>query len=58
MKKYTVNVHYDYCATVEVIAESGDEAITLAREEAQNIPSNELEYCDEIDACITDVEDI
>ena len=57
-KKYSVNVHYDYVAHVEVVAENADDAIEKASEIAQNYPLRKLEYCDDIDACVTRVEDI
>lgn len=57
-KKYCVNVHYDYYASVEVIAESQEEALTKAKEIADNLPMEKMECCDYTDSCVTSVEDI
>lgn len=53
--KYSVNVHYDYCATVEVEAQSNEEALNLAKEEADKLYTEELEYCGNIGSCIVSV---
>lgn len=55
-KKYTINVHYDYYASVEVIAESENDALDKAKQIADELPIEELEYCDYTDACVTNVE--
>lgn len=55
-KKFTVNVHYDYYASVEVIAESENEALDKAKQIADELPMEKLEYCDYTDACVTNVE--
>ena len=52
MAKFTVNVHYDYVATVEVEAENEEQALDLAKDLADNVPQDELEYVDFTDACI------
>ena len=54
MAKYTVNVHYDYVATVEVEAENEEQALELAKQAADNVPQDELEYVDFTDACIVE----
>ena len=57
MKRYTVNVHYDAVVTVEVEAESEDEALELAPQKAEEISLEEAEVVD-INSCITNEEDI
>ncbi len=57
-KVYTVNVHYDYCVTVDVIADE-DDILELA-EDMSELDENKdnLEFCEFIDACIADVKDV
>lgn len=55
-KKYFVNVHYDYFVSVEVMAESQEEALELAKSKADDTEMSEMQYCDFIDACVTDIE--
>lgn len=57
MKKYGVNVHYDAVISVEVEAESGDEALELAEEKAETMS---LEGADVVglQKCITFEEEI
>lgn len=55
-KKFTVNVHYDYYASVDVMAESANEALEKAKKIADELPMEKLEYCDYTDACVTNVE--
>lgn len=57
MKRYTVNVHYDAVVTVQVNAESEEEALELAPIEAETISLEEASIAD-IDPCIIDVEEI
>ena len=52
MKKYTVNVHYDMVATVEVEARNEDEAEELAEELADDLDSSKLD-CVNTECCIT-----
>ncbi len=54
VKEYVVNVHYDFCAQVSVKAENEEDAMDQAKKIADNIPQNNLEYCDFIGACIID----
>ena len=54
MAKFTVNVHYDYVATVEVEADNEEQALELAKTVADNVPQDELEYVDFTDACIVE----
>lgn len=55
MKKYTMNVHYDMCATVEVYAESLDEAQKMAEDKAAEIELHKLDCCD-VNTCVVDQE--
>lgn len=55
--KYTVNVHFDMVATVEVIAENEDEALQLAKDEAMLVRYSKMD-CVGSEACITNVEKI
>lgn len=55
MKKYTMNVHYDMCATVEVYAESLDEAEERAEHKAAEIELHKLDCCD-VNTCVVDQE--
>lgn len=57
MKKYYVDVHYDLCLSVEVNAETEEQAIDLAKELASDMDLNDGDACYH-DACVTDVEDI
>ena len=54
MAKFTVNVHYDYVATVEVEAENEEQALKLAKGVADGLSTQELEYVDCTDACIVE----
>ena len=57
-KVYTVNVHYDYCVTVDVIADE-DDILELAEDMAElDENKDNLEFCEFIDACIADVKDV
>ena len=58
MKKFTVNVHYDVCLTVEVEAENEQEALELAEKEAAMCSLNDSTCESIIGKCITDVEEI
>ena len=59
MKKYTVNVHFDAIATVEVVARSEEEALRKAEDLACEIPASELSFGDgDCESCITDSEDV
>ena len=57
LKTYTVNVHYDYVATVNVRASSEEDALILAKKKANDLPECELEYVDFTDACIINIEE-
>ena len=58
MKKYQVNVHYDAVITVpDIIAESEEEAIAIAKERAATQSLNEAEVVND-DACVSREEDI
>ena len=61
-KLYTVNVHYDYCGTVDVIADEDadeDDILELAEDMAElDENKDNLEFCEFIDACIADVKDV
>lgn len=52
MKTYDVNVHYDFCARITVNAKNEEDAIDKAKEIANEIPQDKLEYCNFIGACI------
>lgn len=54
MAKYTVNVHYDYVATVEVEADNEEQALKLAKGVADGLSSQDLVYVDFTDACIVE----
>lgn len=57
-KKYQVNVHYDAVITVpDIIAESEEEAIAIAKERAATQSLNEAEVVND-DACVSREEDI
>lgn len=56
-KKYTVNVHYDAVVTVDVIAESEEEALQKAPLEAESISLEDAEIFD-INCCVTNIEEI
>lgn len=61
-KLYTVNVHYDYCVTVDVIADEDadeDDILEMAEDMAElDENKDNLEFCEFIDACIADVKDV
>lgn len=57
MKRYTVNVHYDVVVTMEVNAESEEQALGLAPLKAEAISLEDAEVVD-INSCIINVEDI
>jgi hypothetical protein len=52
MGKFTVNVHYDYVATVEVEAENEELALKLAKDVADGLSTEDLSYVDFTDACV------
>ena len=54
MAKFTVDVHYDYVARVEVDAENEEQALKLAKGVADGLSTQELEYADCTDACIVE----
>ena len=54
MAKFTVNVHYDYVATVEVDAENEEQALELAKEVADGLSSKDLLYVDFTNACVVE----
>lgn len=58
MKYFTVNVHYDFVATVEVLADDEDMAINKAEEIAENIDVEKLQCIGITDSCVTDIENI
>ena len=53
-KKFSVNVHYDVVIPTKVFAESEEEAIDLAIDEADMMSLNEGE-CVDTNACVTEV---
>lgn len=53
IKRYTVNVHYDAVVTVAVEAESEEQAIKFAREDADE---QEFDFVSYSDACVVDIE--
>lgn len=57
MKRYTVNVHYDAVVTVEVEADSEEQALKLAPFAAEDI-SLETAAIGDIECCITDEKEI
>lgn len=57
MKRYTVNVHYDAVVTVEVEAESEEQALKLAPGAAEDISLETADVVD-INCCVTDEEEI
>ena len=60
-KVYTVNVHYDYCVTVDVIADEDadeDDILELAEDMAETEDKDALEFCEFIEACVTNVKDV
>ena len=52
MAKFTVNVHYDYVATVEVEADNEEQALELAKDVADELSTQELDYVDCTDVYI------
>lgn len=54
-KKYTVNVHYDAVVTVDVIAESEDEALDLGPTKAESVSLEDAEVVN-INCCVTNEE--
>lgn len=52
MKTYDVNVHYDFCARITVNAKNEEDAINKAKEIANEIPQDKLEYCAFIEAYV------
>lgn len=52
MPKFTVNVHYDYVATVEVEADNEEKALELAKDVADGLSSQDLLYVDFTGACV------
>lgn len=55
MKRYTINVHYDCFASVVVEAETQEDALLLAREKANDVPTSELEFTGVTDSCIVNI---
>lgn len=55
--KYSVNVHFDMVATIEVIAENEDEALKLANDKAMLVNYSEMDYAGST-ACIANIEKI
>lgn len=58
MKRYTVNVHYDVVVSVEVCAESEDEAMELAELKAEDTPIEMADSIERTESCITDIKDL
>lgn len=61
MKCYSINVHYDVCVPVDVLAETEEEALNKAQDQAERTPLSEaLTYChiNYTDACVTDIQTI
>ena len=54
MAKFTVDVHYDYVARVEVDAENEEQALELAKGVADGLSTQDLLYVDFTDACIVE----
>lgn len=57
MKKYGVNVHYDAVISVEVEAESEDEALELAERKAETVSLEDADVVG-IQKCITFEEEV
>lgn len=58
MKKYSVNVYYRIVLTVQVEAESQEEALRIAKESGEQMRSlNDYDFIETLDACVTDVEE-
>ena len=53
MNLYTINKHWRVVETVEVFAESEAEALQMA----ENTHSNQLEYIEIMDSCVTDTKE-
>jgi len=59
MKKYFVNVHYDVCRPVVVLAESEEEAIRLAENNGSDVVADPYdENWDITESCVTGAEEI
>lgn len=59
MKKYSVNVHYRIVLTVQVEAESQEEALRIAKESGEQMRSlNDYDFIETLDACVTDVDEL
>lgn len=58
MKRYTINCHYDMVISVDVIAESEEQALELAREQADRKDLQHDAMCVKYEGCLTDVEDL
>lgn len=56
-QRYTVNVHYDAVVTVDVIANSEEEAVQKALYKAEDISLEDAEVFD-INCCVTNIEDL
>ena len=54
-KKFTINVHFDYGVSIEVEAKNENEAIEMAKEKANNISIEEMDFCGFLDACVADI---
>lgn len=54
MKRYTVNVHYDAVVTVEVNAETEEQALELAPLKAEQVSLEDAEVVG-IQSCVTDI---
>lgn len=57
MKLYTINVHYDACISVSVVAENEERAKDLACYKADETPITDADVSYK-DCCITDVEEL
>ena len=58
VKRYTINCHYDMVISVDVIAESEQQALELARKQADRKNLQHDAMCVKYEGCITDVEDM
>ena len=58
MKRYTVNVHYDVIITVEVEADSEQQAIELAENRAEDIPLTCADNVELTESCVTNIEEM
>ena len=58
MKKYSINVHYDYFYPIEIEAENTHDALKKAKNIADEMPLKDALFRDFTDACITAIEEI